>query len=333
MKVYIDSANDILYSSFYIKGIIDIFGKKNIYYKNKYFKNFKFNNHFLALIIDDNQRKTNIIIDYADGAFLDKTALDWSDFYLKINIDENIFYNTDKLVSIGPSFGIKFMPLHTTLVLSLINFIKSYKRLAGLNQVKRFFSNYKAQLKRPKITDYISKTKTTNYVFFTGSLWKKEKKTNMFRANFIKSCIANKKIRFEGGFAPRINNDIKGFEQITLPKRISMKEYMTKIHLSMVAFNTPAVLDCHGWKLGEFLCLGKAIISTPLTRRLPENLIDGKHYLITDGTENDINSKINELSEDLELLNKLQENSKKYFYENLSPERIALKIKALHNNN
>ncbi|NLP59436.1 glycosyltransferase [Lutibacter sp. B1] len=328
MKIYIDSGCDIHYSSFYIKGLEQIFGSKNLYFKNKPFSDFKFNNHFFAFIIKDNLINRRIIIDYADSSLIDSKALTWSDFYCKINIDENIQYNTTKLVSIGPSFGIKIYSPSKTLFLAILNFIKSRKRI---DNIKRFFSNYKAQLYRPKINDYYPNYEQDNYIFFAGSLWKKEIKTNKYRANFIKACLT-KRINFEGGFAPRTKNDIKGFEDLTMKSRETMESFMRKTKKSIIAFNTPAVLDCHGWKLAEFLCFGKAIISTDLSRQLPSELVDKKHIILTNGTQEDIEEKIETLITDKKLRSILKENSRKYFEQELSPDKVIEKIRTLHNN-
>jgi hypothetical protein len=40
---------------------------------------------------------------------------------------------------------------------------------------------------------------------------------------------------------------------------------------------THSVQNCHGWNLGEYLALGKAIVSTPLSSNLPEKLVHGKN--------------------------------------------------------
>ena len=91
------------------------------------------------------------------------------------------------------------------------------------------------------------------------------------------------------------NGDNLGFDEFIINSRVSLREYIKKIKDSLVVFNTPAVLHCHGWKLAEYLALGKVIISTPISRELPEVLIDRRHLLITDGTQNDIEQKINEI--------------------------------------
>lgn len=51
MKVYIDAACDIHYSSFYIKGLQEIYGKKSIQFSSKFFKSFKHNNHFFLSLL------------------------------------------------------------------------------------------------------------------------------------------------------------------------------------------------------------------------------------------------------------------------------------------
>ncbi len=328
MKIHMDSGCDIHYSSFYIKGLEQCFGSKNLSFKNKPFSDLKFNNHFFAFIIKDNTVSRKIIIDYADSSMIDSKALIWSDIYCKINIDENIQYNTNKLVSIGPSFGIKIYSPIKTLFLAFMNFLKSRKRI---DNVRRFFSNYKAQLYRPKINDYYPGNEQDSYIFFAGSLWKKEIKTNTYRANFIKACLT-KSITFEGGFAPRTKNDIQGYQNLTMKYRETMESFMRKTKKSIIAFNTPVVLDCHGWKLAEFLCFGKAIISTDLSRKLPSELIDKKHILITNGNQEDIEKKLETLIADKKLRNILKENSRKYFEQELSPDKVIEKIKTLHNN-
>lgn len=336
MKIYIDPGCNLLYSSFYIKGLNDFFGKKNVSYKNKPFINFKVTSHFLAFVIKDDNINKNIIIDFADTSRVEENGLKWCDLYFKINIDEKINYNTNKLVSIGPSFAIKLYNYPTTLFLALINYLKSRKRITNK---RYFFSCYKAQLNRPKISDYYPSFVKKNYIYFVSSLWKKEKQTNKFRANFIKACTVNKKISFDGGFAPRSKNDINGYEELTMIKRDSINTYIKKMKKSNVAFNTPAVTDCHGWKLGEFLCFGKAIISTEIKRKLPIKLIDRQHVLYTNGDITDIEEKINELLINNLLRKELEKNARKYFENELSPISIIKKIvdkcsfKNVYNNN
>lgn len=327
LNVYLDPSVNICYASFYIKGLQDVFGRKQVTFNNRYFSDLHFSEPVIAFIVQGANKSTKFIIDYADAATWQEAALSWSDYYLKINIDPNAKAIPNKIISIGPGFGIRFLNGYQTIFWAIRNYMKAHHRIKNARQ---FFSHYKAQWNRPCIRDYDPYATEENYIFFTGSIWKREIRTNQFRANFIRVCKKMKALKFEGGFAPRKNNDVPGWEELTLPARIPMQTYMQKMARSCVAFNTPAVQDCHGWKLGEFFCFGKVILSTPFTRKFPRDPIGQEHYISTTGEEDDIEKKLQELIANKPLREKLRQQARKYFEEVLAPEVIAEKIKALH---
>jgi len=325
MKVLIDSSCDIQYSSFYIYGLYQVYGRKNVTFSSQYFKKFKHNNHFFAFVVIDGKNTKKVIIDYTDSSKIVSEALQWCDVYGKINLDKSKEH-INKIIAIGPSFGIQIYSFIETIWVVFTNFLRAYKRIPNK---KKFLSDYKAQYKRPKFSDYSSERTKANYVFFMASLWKQENTVNNYRANFIKSCRANKRIEFEGGFAPRTKNDIEGFEGLTSNSRMPMNDYLIKLKQSVIAFNTTAVKKCHGWKLAEYLCLGKAIISTPLTRVLPDALKDQVQLLFTDGSIEDITNKVNEVVFNTKLRQQLELNSKTYFEHYLAPKQIVASLTAL----
>jgi hypothetical protein len=51
-KVYIDSSCDILYSSYYIYGLKEIFNNR-VYFSSSYFEELNYNNQYLAVVIKD----------------------------------------------------------------------------------------------------------------------------------------------------------------------------------------------------------------------------------------------------------------------------------------
>jgi len=322
-KVYIDSSCDILYSSFYIYGLKKLF-PKSVYFSNKYFEELPYSNQYLAFVfIEGNQRK-NVIIDFADTSLICDRALKWCDVYGKINLKEEDVNLNSKIIVIGPSFGIKLYSYFPTLFFSIRNLFSSFKKIQNK---KHFLSNYKSQFLRETISKYYDSNRGEYYVFFMSSLWKKESKTNLNRANFILSCLGNNKLNFEGGFAPRKNNDFKGFESLTTSKRIETKEYLIKISKSFLVFNTPAVLDCHGWKLGEYIAMNKLIISTPLTRVMPGEFKNRQHYFEVNGTKEEIDFSLNYLlamSDDERLV--IQNNLKEYYNQYLEPKAVLKKL-------
>ncbi|MEE9409074.1 MAG: hypothetical protein V3V28_13480 [Polaribacter sp.] len=324
MKVYIDPACNILYSSFYIIGIKEYYGKNNVHFSNKeYFKDFSFNNQFFSFVTQDHNNIKKVIIDFADSSDINQKALRWCDVYGKINLAEEDFNLSKKIIPIGPSFGVKIYSLFDTLTFSVLNYLKSYNRIGNK---RLFFSNYKSQFKRIKLKDYSFKINKENYIYFIATLWKKEEKTNTERANFIKACKTSNLVNFEGGFAPRSRDDMPDFKYLTLSTRVTMKDYLLKINKSAIAFNTPAVLDCHGWKLAEFLCLGKVIVSTKLSRKLPKPLLNNEDFLITDGTKDDLQNKIEYILKNESVRIKMQENARKYFNNELAPKSVIKRL-------
>ncbi|MEH6535826.1 MAG: hypothetical protein V7719_05490 [Psychroserpens sp.] len=322
MKVFIDPSCDIQYSSFYIYGLYSVFGKNNVVFLSKYFEKFNHNNHFFAFVVKDKEYIKRIIIDYTDSKIIDYLALDWSDVYGKINLDPTSI-KSDKIIPIGPSFGIQIYNQFETICFALLNLLKSHSRITNK---RKFLSDYNAQYKRPKLLEYTYNPNTNNVVFFMASLWKNEQQTNVLRANYIKSCMVNSKINFDGGFAPRTKNDIEGYEDVTVDSRVGMDVYLDKIGNSAIVFNTPAVKECHGWKLAEYLCLGKAIISTPLSRQLPEKLMNKEHVLYSNGSQEDISLKLDEIISNIDLRKRLESNAKNYFDTYLSPEQVIKRV-------
>lgn len=251
----------------------------------------------------------------------------WCDVYGKINYNLNAI-PTDlgfKIIPIGPSFGIKFWNLYQTLFLGIKHTL-CFKGL--LLNPRDYLANYWRQYKRLRLEDYYSKEIVlNNYVFFISSIWKRELQTNTNRFNFIKACKTNSKIIFEGGFAPRKDGDNLGFDVFLAPNRFDLKSYFSKTKKSEFVFNTPAVLSCHGWKLGEFLAMGKAIVSTNHKNILPSQLHDNTHVVYVD--ENyfeDYSVKINSLINNSEKRIELETNASNYFNEHLEPTVVITKI-------
>ncbi len=323
MKAFVDSACDIKYASFYIEGLRQVLGKSNVMFNSSRFQDFPHNNFYLPIQIESGEEVYKIVIDYSDWSIIRPLPYEWCDLYCKINI---AFEDAGKpkLFSIGPGFGIRIFGLFASAVFGVRNLWLSGDRIGSK---RRFLYDYYGQFKRPALKAYRNtRPAKKGYVFFASSLWKNDTATNDFRANFIRAAKSVANINFEGGFAPRARNDIPGFGDMTLAKRVGTLEYVEKTKMSMAVFSTPAVAMCHGWKLGEFLAMGKAILSTPLTRMLPEDLIDGKHFLVTDGSQKDLAKKLAELLENDSLRQDLERNAASYYERNLSPKAVIESI-------
>jgi len=97
---------------------------------------------------------------------------------------------------------------------------------------------------------------------------------------------ASDKVLFGGGFVCSDPDQLLGHDDL-LHYRLSYRRWL-QLTRSSAVLNTPGVHGCLGWKLCEYLALGKAIISTTIQRQLPADLEHGTHIHVVDGSEDSI---------------------------------------------
>jgi len=320
---------DAYYCSYYLAGIAEVFGCGAIRFGRGDFPN-SLQAHSLAFLVQPQGFK--VFIDTQDSSAIHEDALDWCDVYAKINVDASSLTGAarSKVTAIGPSFAVRIWGPLRAAGLAVDNFLKSRTVLSGRGSRREHFANYWRQYHyRLPLSALQPGRSEGDYVFFLTSLWRGEldgAPCNEFRANFIRACRDMAGIRFEGGFAPRPAGYAPGFEDLMVGRRYAFPEYLTKVKRSVVVFSTPAVYRCHGWKLGEYLALGKAIISTPLSRELPAPLEHGTHAHFVDGSIGGIEEAVRLLVEDGDYRRRLERNAREYFERYLAPARCIERI-------
>ncbi|MCW2119460.1 hypothetical protein [Flavobacterium sp. 7A] len=284
----------------------------------------KFRQGVFAVLIQEDELDVKLIIDSADSPCIDEDSLKWCDVYGKVNyISSSIpeIYG-QRVQPIGPSFGIKIWSYPNSIFISIMNFIKCKE---AISNKREFFANYWRQNKRLPLECYQSSPTADDYVFFAGSIWKNERMTNLARSKFIEACKKNNTIIFEGGFAPRNDGDNMAFDNLVVSKRYSLKDYLKNTKQSTIVFNTPAVLSCHGWKLGEFLALGKAIVTTKHINILPADLRNNVEVVYVDDIElieNDVKAILQNRNRRVNL----EQNARTYFDTYLAPKSVIKKL-------
>lgn len=294
----------------------------------------------MAFVVVDKETTRKVIIDHRDQSDVIEDAICWSDIYAKINMDATTRQHpfADKLVNIPPSFAIRIWnPVELLFHLS-DNFLKAkiIKHFKDKNIHLRpplWIRNYLTLIKRRTLSQYSiqNQPEDDNYVFFVSTLWLDQNYTNTGRYHYVLACSQNPDINFEGGFF--INE--KMWTNIPVPdyiphkllyyKFLSNKTYLKNIQKSLFVFNTPAVHKCHGWKLGEFLCMGKAIISTPLINDIPVPLEHGKNIYFVNG-EQDIENAVTCLLKNKDFRHHLEQNAKMYYDNYASPAKVIENI-------
>lgn len=297
IKAILNPLNHILYSSFYIYALRSVLGYDSVCFDSTPFIGLSISSQtskgLLFIVTEDSSTEMKYYIDGNDSYIINEEIYDWCDYYGAVNSHKEMTPNRDKLVSLAPSFGIQLGSKVQTLIMSLSNSAK-YLRIAHDKRVKTFIGNYKRLMSRPFYSDMIPGVSKSNYVFFCSTLWyndeynKNDSQVNARRANFIRACKGTDNIDFEGGFVVQEGrSSIDLFRDCLSETSYPYSQWLQKTKESAVVFNTPAFWDCHGWKLGEYLALGKAIISTPLFNDLPAPLTHGLNIHFV---ENDIGS-------------------------------------------
>lgn len=340
-KVYFDPSCMINYSSYYILGFWTLFGKDNCAFCNKPFELIKpisyndYRNGINIIIETKNGDKKLAFIDFNDKNTVNEDIKMKSDLYAKINIPKDIDDTT--LFPIGPSFAIKLWnPLYVG-IKSIINYNRASKRFSSDIKYKYFLRDYLyINYRRKNFSYYLNSESDESYCFSLNTLWYDDgtdKTTNTYRRWFVEE--ANKLYTdFDGGFFyidgaekeyPKYSQYKEMYKGLILHKRISMNEYLKKIKRSAIVFNTPSVCGCHGWKLCEFLAMGKAIISTPLTNIMPGNFKAGNNYLEVNSKE-EIHDAIVFFQKHPDKRLEMEKNNKEYFNDFLSPEAVVKRI-------
>lgn len=321
--IIIDSLCDSLYSSFYIIGLYEMYGKNNVYFSPTPFMGLKNRSLNLNFIIKDKGEIKKVSIDYNDSNQISDLELYyWCDIFGKVNTNWEITPKEkySKIVSLAPSFGIRIWSMEQTLFYAFKHI--PFEAFAfKISMYRKHLGRYRRMFIRCPYNNYISKYSVSpNYIFHLSTLWynndrnKNDKEVNARRARFIRACKSIS-IEFEGGFLSQgANNSSEAlFQDCLFDRRLNMKVWLKKTKSSLIAYNTPAFHNCHGWKLGEYLALGKAIISTKLSNDLPAPLIHGEHIHFVDDDEDSICQAIQYLMDNPEYRKKLESGARSWW--------------------
>lgn len=327
MKVYIHPATNIIYSSFYIKGLQMKFGKQNVFFSKRVFSDIPNTTSLVDLlfVVEDNSthEQTRYALDLNDSYQVNDDIYQWCDVYGHCNANNTLTHGKykEKLVSLCPSFGIREWNSLEISTMAISNLIRA--QVSSFSTGKKFLGKYKrTYTTRRPLQQYYEPTKHSlaNYVFFCSTLWyndewnKNDEGVNLTRANFIRACKSIRNLDFEGGLVPQNGgrSSVELFKDC-LYSGVAMDEWLEKTKQSAIVFNTPAFWNCHGWKLGEYLALGKCIISTPLSNDLPAPLVHGKHIHFVENTQNSMRDAIEYILSHPEYQHKLEQGAKDYW--------------------
>jgi len=339
MKVYIHPSVNVLYSSMYIQALEERFGARNIYYTKEPFRNVPIETQLLFIVEDKAGNRTRYAVDSNDFNSVKDGVYAWCDVYGHCNANRAATpeHLRDKLVSLCPSFGVRCW---TPIQIGWHALVNMLKMRPSSKELRHFVGKYKRLwTQRRWLEDYYTPTKTKHeqpYVFFCSTLWyndewnKNDEGVNKTRANFIRACKSIGGLTFEGGLVPQSGgrSSVEKFADV-VGISVGMDEWMEKTKQSDIVFNTPAFWGCHGWKLGEYLALGKCIVSTKLSNDLPEPLVHGENIHFVEDSEEAMREAIQYIITHPKYQHKLEDGARTYWQKYGTPE-ACLKTIGIH---
>ncbi len=334
--VYVDPRARLVFASQYIFGLYQVFGKKNVKFRLKPFKDLDHKadkeafDHYLAMVIKNGSSEKRAVVDYRDKSTINDNAYEWCDIYGKINLNSG---STDKkylgkIVSIGPMVAPRIWGFPCTAWLFITNYLRVWRHISV--SPRYFLNGYRWQLSRPTLEDYSHVESDKDYIFFDSSLWARNRTaeaTNEWRADFIRSC-KTLDLQFQGGLIVyKEHPEMEKYRDVIVSEAVSQEEYIKRVKKSAVAFNTPSCHMGHGWKLGEFLAMGKAMVSTPVLNDMPVKLTHGENIHVIEKPE-ELKDAIERIRNDDAYRIKLEQGALDYYNQYLAPSSVINRLLA-----
>jgi hypothetical protein len=235
-----------------------------------------------------------------------------------------LYFVTNKLLNSESYNRLKVIPLFPHYP---VNILLLYLRFFGLNlfrflKLKDIIREMYIYVRRPYYKNQENGKVKGDFVFFSARIWKKELEANRIRAEFIKFCKSESRIKFEGGFISRIDGDNMGFESEINERQYSARMFSKLSARSKVVLNNPAVGGAVSWRLAEYLNQGLFVLSFPFKIELPEDFVNQENIHFIDSTY-EYKAVFDIILESPDYHKKVSKNGKKYFDSFCTPQKQA----------
>lgn len=265
------------------------------------------NRQFLVLRVFANKKATKyktILFDLQDSPVLGlPNAIDKVDYYVKRSLEPESYQGLNevdakKLVPFGFNYQVLgFSPAFLFRICAIEFISRPYNPLGRkhnfhVHNLKDLFdASWRKKengLLSMKELSPCPSAAHTGRVLFQCRLWdldgvaaKNREDTHAVNQSRI-ALIRELKQTLGGRFIGGLQNTVYARE--LAPDLISVmptarRDYIQLVRDSAVVISTSGLLKSNGWKLGEYVALGKAIISEPIATRLPGEFLDKKNYI------------------------------------------------------
>ncbi|MCG9793879.1 hypothetical protein [Flavobacterium algicola] len=292
------------YASYYLLGFSQVYKLK--YKPENRFQ--KYNNKPITIL---EIKGVIVIIDNDDPVGVVQELYDLCSWYFVTNkLKNHPSYAQEKVKPLFPHYPVAICSLYVSLF-----GMKLFRYLKFKEVVRQLY----IQWRRPSYENKKFKNVTSRFVFFSSNIWKKEANTNTIRAEFIRFCKQDARIKFEGGFVPRSDNNNLGFDEEVNKIMYSPRIFSKRSAQSLIALNNPAVCDAVSWRLAEYLNQGLFVLSFPFKIELPVEFKHQQNIHFIEETR-DYKDVLDRILDEVGYHEKIASEGKKYFDTHCTPQ-------------
>ncbi len=170
-----------------------------------------------------------------------------------------------------------------------------------------------------------SSTRHTNRILFCTRLWNRNETHSP--VDFLNDKRIQVILSLRKAFPNNIIAGVKDSslsrklcKDLILPSKITRRNcYLNLVSDSSVCIATTGLHRSIGWKFGEYVASGKAIVTEPLSYLIPGDFHDGKNYLSFASTD-DLIDRCDYLLSNPEKRREMEMNNIDYYIHNLRPD-------------
>jgi hypothetical protein len=152
--------------------------------------------------------------------------------------------------------------------------------------------------------------------------WNKERRyINHMRIDILRQLKSRNDIRFVGGLTDsELSREMA--PDLIIPAELTRRStYLKQMKKADICIGSMGLFESIGWKTGEYVAAGKAIINERFHYEVPGNFEEGKHYLGFDTAQECIRA-VETLLEDPQRVYQMKKTNEKYYKNYLRPDML-----------
>jgi hypothetical protein len=273
--------------------------------------------------------------------------LDVVDKYYKRSLDKDATLRdhpkaSSKIMPFGLNYQVIASTPNRALKRFLLEFITApYNPLGKKNRfhvenlIDLFRSDYSIRNSNLPSVDYFYRDKALekDKILFQCRLWDpehtaKRNKENTEAVNESRvALIRNLKKYFGSYFVGGLQREPfaeRYYSDLITDMPAKRKEYLELVRACRITISSPGLIDSIGWKFGEYVALGRCVVSNPISAEIPGAFELDKNYLVYESADNCM-TICEYLLSNLDACEKIQMNNELYYRNTLSPDQAVIR--------